>query len=209
MYVMVPLNTNVIGFIISHCTWSALFASYHFSLVLFISFSLSHTFSHTQTVTSFTQHFVASYSLLLLHLLLSTRFSHTGVCACNTGKPSPSVIWFIGNEKIDDTYTVDHTTGNTVNEVSISPSALSSRLLLQFNQLQEKYLQERHLHSSSYSGGGEVSMSKKLASNSDDIFTIVNALPFLQITCQVYLDAILFPASPPISTSLRFDTNCK
>lgn len=209
---------HLIGFIISLLTrekrvirfMSFLTLSLHF-LFSFTQLTLSSFHSQSVAVAltaSFTQYF-ASFTLFSLP-------SFTGV----TGKPSPSVIWFIGNEKIDDTYTVDHATGSTVNEVSISPSLLSQRLLAQFNQLQEKYIQERHPHSSSSSSSSSshsstVNKKPLLTSSSgnsnsgDDIFTLINALPFLQITCQVFLDAILFPTSPPMSTSLRFDTNCK
>lgn len=188
---------HLIGFIIFLLTQDerALFASCHFSLFLFISSSPSPSWLCRFTCSS-------TYWYHLLNILLLFFLSHSPV----TGKPSPSVIWFIGNEKIDDTYTVDHSTGNTVNEVSISPSLLSQRLLTQFNRLQENYIQERNSHTSSSS---ESTMNKKLVTNGDDILTLINTLPFLQITCQVFLDAILFPSSPPMSTSLRFDTNCK
>ena len=202
---------HLIGFIICVLTREARVIRF----MSFLTLSLHFLFSFTQlTLSSFhslplTGSGTHQYHLLNI-LLLFFSLPCTGNCV--TGKPSPSVIWFIGNEKIDDTYTVDHVTGSTVNEVSISPSLLSQRLLAQFNQLQEKYIQERHSHSSSSSASSSSSVEStvnKKASSGDDILSLINALPFLQITCQVYLDAILFPSSPPMSTSLRFDTNCK
>ena len=157
-----------------------------------------------------------SYSHLFTLLTSFTHLIHT-LFYTFTAKPAPSVIWFIGNEKIDDSFQVNHTTGNTINELTISPAILSQRLLSQFSDLLQHYQQqnlnqEQHQHQQHQQQQQQHLLTSKNA-RSDlhdlDLFTSVDLMPFLQITCQVYLDAILFPGTPPISSSIRFDTNCK
>lgn len=46
------------------------------------------------------------------------------VCRLIKGKPSPSLIWLLDNEKIDDTFYINTTTGDTENELQISPDIL-------------------------------------------------------------------------------------
>lgn len=118
------------------------------------------------------------------------------------------MIWFIGNEKIDDSFQVNHTTGNTINELTISPAILSLRLLAQFTELQQHHQQNLQQQQQQHQDQLLSKTSRSDASDMD-LFTGVEWMPFLQITCQVYLDPILFPGTPPMSSSIRFDTNCK